>query len=163
MPELTAERARELFEYEPLTGVLTRRTRKGTGKAGAVVGCKNSEGYMVTSVDGRLYYNHRLVWLIVYGRWPMNEIDHTNGDKVDNRLTNLRDATSTSNKENLRGARSNNRSGFLGVCWVAKNKKFQASIQVGGKAIHIGLYTTAEEAYQAYLETKRQLHAGNTL
>lgn len=118
---------------------------------------------MVTSVDGRLYYNHRLVWLIVYGRWPMNEIDHTNGDKVDNRLTNLRDATSTSNKENLRGARSNNRSGFLGVCWVAKNKKFQASIQVGGKAIHIGLYTTAEEAYQAYLETKRQLHAGNTL
>lgn len=164
MPELTAERVRELFNYDPLTGVLTwKKQPRGRYKPSLVAGCTDDRGYVVTHAMGRRHYNHRLTWLLVHGAWPAKQIDHINGDKADNRIANLRDVSNTVNMENQCRPTAGNRSGFLGVSWHAGNKKFEAKIMVSGKPIHIGSYTTPEEAHQAYLTAKRQLHAGCTI
>ncbi len=163
MPKLTAERARELFSYDPLTGVLTRRAYIRGHKVGAVVGCVTSEGYRSVTTGGSPYRVHRVIWLMAYGAWPENTIDHINGDKLDNRLANLRDVSRRTNKENMRAPRIDNQSGFLGVYWHKHVRKFQTSIRTCGKLIHLGYYTTPEEAHQAYLTAKRQLHAGCTI
>ena len=164
MPELTAERARELFEYDPLTGVLTwKKQPRGRYKPSLVAGYKTKEGYLVTSVDYKLRKNHRLAWAVAYGAWPKHEIDHINGDKSDNRLTNLRDVAHRTNTENSIGATSYSKGRVLGVSWHVRIQKFHARIGVNGKLIHLGYYTTPEEAHQAYLTAKRQLHAGCTI
>lgn len=164
MPKLTAERARELLDYDQDTGVLAwKKKPPGWRKKSLVAGCPCSKGYLRTVVDQQACYNHRLAWLIVTGVWPENEIDHRNGVRDDNRLSNLRDVTNTTNKENKRVPRSSSVSGFLGVSWIAKDNKFRAVIVVSGKYYHLGSFLDPAEAHQAYLEAKRRLHPGNTL
>lgn len=164
MPELTAERAREIFNYDPLTGILTWKKRpRGKRDTSLVAGYVNTAGYLVSGVNKRRYYNHRLVWLMVHGSWPANQIDHINGNKADNTISNLRDATSAVNQQNQRHAQMNNACGLLGVCWVERLHKFKACIRKAGKSIHLGMFQTPEAAHAAYLTAKRQLHAGNTL
>lgn len=163
MPELTAERARELLDYDPETGVFTRRLQRMKFSEGSVAGSLTSLGYIDIGVDRRSYKAHRIAWLITHGSWPVSELDHINGDKTDNRLVNLREATRSLNNQNTRVARRNNGTGMLGVHWDKKLKKFRAKISIDGKAIYLGRFQTAEEAYQAYLVAKRQLHPGNTI
>ena len=164
MSDLTPEHVSELFNYDPLTGVLTwKKQPRGRYKPSLVAGYKTPEGYLVTSVDSKLRKNHRLAWAISYGCWPKYEIDHINGDKSDNRLANLRDVKHKLNTENLLVANSFNKGRVLGVSWHIRINKFHARIGVNGRLIHLGYYSTSEEAHQAYLTAKRQLHAGNTL
>lgn len=164
MPELTAERVRELFDYDPLTGAMLRRvTRGGTARKGVLAGYKTKYGYLSTRVDGRAHFNHRLIWLLVTGQWPNNYIDHINGVRDDNRLVNLRDVTRACNGENLHRAHADNPSGLLGVHKYARTKSFTAKLYTNGKHIHLGYYASPEAAHAAYLEAKRQLHAGSTI
>ena len=163
MPELTAERVRELLEYNPVTGEFCWRNPPNGRTLGQAACSKNGNGYLRTRVDYRLYYNHRLAWLWVHGEWPKHTIDHANGARDDNRLCNLRDVPHRNNIENQRRTPKNSTTGFLGVYWDAINKKFRARIVTNGKRISIGRYTTPEEAHQAYLTAKRQLHAGCTI
>ena len=163
MSDLTPERVSELFNYDPLTGVLTWKRSRGGQVSGSHAGCITEDGYRRVTTGRRSYLVHRLIWMLVYGAWPTNTIDHINGDKLDNRITNLRDVTRKTNKENMRKPRKDNTVGVLGVHWHKYMKKFQASIRTNGERIHLGTYNTSEEAHQAYLTAKRQLHAGNTL
>ena len=163
MSDLTPERVSELFNYDPLTGVLTWKHSRGGQVSGSPAGCITEDGYRRVTTGRRSYLVHRLIWMLVYGAWPTNTIDHINGDKLDNRITNLRDVTRKTNKENMRKPRKDNTVGVLGVHWHKYMKKFQASIRTNGERIHLGTYNTSEEAHQAYLIAKRQLHAGNTL
>jgi HNH endonuclease len=163
MTELTAERARELFDYDPLTGVLTWK-RSGTGRrANLVAGCVNSLGYLVTRADGELHYNHRLVWLFVHGAWPSQQVDHINGVKYDNRLCNLRSASPKTNSENKSRARRGSVSGILGATWNARRRCYTAQITSGGVNFNLGGFSTPEEANAAYVAAKRLLHAGCTI
>lgn len=163
MTEITAERARELFDYDPFTSALTWRVSRGGQEKGTPAGSRNLFGYLITGVDGRRYYNHRLIWLWVTGAWPRGEIDHVNGDPADNRLENLRDVSSKTNRENRRRPSVSNKSGFLGVYWCAGKHRFKAQIRTGGKRTKLGMFTTPEAAHEAYLTAKRQLHAGCTI
>lgn len=163
MTELTVERARELLNYDPLTGIFTWRLGRPGAKKGAIVGCDNKNGYQKIMLDRRAYLGHRLAWFIAYGSWPDDGIDHINGNKYDNRIANLRQATTTMNGENRRKAQINNTSGFLGVSWDSGCKSFRASIRVQGKYRSLGRFLDPAEAYQAYLTAKRQLHAGCTI
>jgi hypothetical protein len=163
MPELTLERARELFNYNQDTGIFTRRKSLGPRAKATSVGGYTDKGYVIIGVDGRSYKAHRLAWFFVHGSWPNHEIDHINGIKDDNRIANLRDATTATNQHNVRAAHLNNSSGFLGVCLDRRCKKFMAQIKASGKNIYLGRYTTPEEAHQAYVTAKRKLHEGNTL
>lgn len=103
MSDLTAERVRELLHYEPATGIFTRRIRTSNRtKVGAIVGADNGKGYLQISVDWRLYSAARLAWLYMTGEWPKEEIDHINRVRSDNRFSNLREATRSSNNCNRR-------------------------------------------------------------
>lgn len=108
---------------------------------------------------------HRLAWVHVHGSWPAGDIDHINGDKLDNRIANLRDVTRSVNKENMRSARGDNKVGLLGVHVRRQNttRPYVASIRVSGKLIHLGAHNTPEAAHAAYLEAKRRLHSGCTI
>lgn len=157
---LTQARIHELFEYDKDTGVFTRKT---TRRAGTKAGTINGRGYRQVGVNGKLYLLHRLIWIYVNGDAPFEEIDHINGVRDDNRITNLRTATRSSNMQNQRAARSNSKSGVLGVHWHKARKKWAAYIGVSGKTINLGRFTDKLDAHKAYVTAKRRLHEGNTL
>lgn len=154
---ITAERLRELVEYDPNTGVFVwRKTRHGMyAKQGAVCGAKTDRGYLTITVDLRRYRSHRLAWLYSYGQWPSGEIDHINGVKDDNRLANLRDATLRQNRVNV-GPRANNKCGAKGVYWDKGAKKWRAAMKVDNKTVYLGLHPTKEAAHEAYCKEAKE-------
>ena len=160
--ELTAGRLKSLLDYDPETGVFTRKIRTSNRiTVGDVAGFLHVTGYWVIKIDGKAFKGHRLAWLYIYGCWPTHEIDHINGDPADNRIENLRDITHAHNVQNLRKARSDNASGFLGVHKVAAGWK--VNIQLDHVPMKLGTYDTPEEAHQVYLEAKRLLHVACTI
>jgi hypothetical protein len=161
----TAERVRELLDYNPETGIFTWKVfRAGKAVAGSVAGKINSHGYREIRVDGARIGAHRLAFLYVLGRLPKKQVDHKNGIRDDNRMENLREASTAENMQNLRKANADNKSsGLLGASWYGLTKKWQARIRVEGKQIHIGYFDTAEEAHAAYLKAKAELHPFQTI
>lgn len=157
---LTAERARELFAYDPLTGVVVRRQRTKFGrKELGPVGSPDREGYLDVKADGTPYRLHRVIWLMVHGEWPKGVIDHINRIPDDNRIENLRDVDFCVNNQN-RVMAANKTTGVMGVCIPsACPHKFKTSICVKGKNKFIGYFDSLEEARAAYLEAKRAFHA----
>jgi HNH endonuclease len=134
--------------------VSLRGHTKAGNKAGSI---SSSTGYIEIGIGGRKYGAHRLAWLLSYGEWPENEVDHINGIRTDNRLSNLRSATSGENKQNQRQPHKDSLTGYLGV---SKNgKRFSARIQLNGKFVYVGTFDTAEQASNAYLAKKREVHA----
>lgn len=163
---LTAERLRELLDYDPLSGNLTWKLRTSNRvKVGDVAGALLLTGYLSISIDGNLHRAHRLVWLWMYGVWPDADLDHINGIRTDNRISNLRDVCRSTNQQNLRKARGERtHSGMLGVYKSDKaRKKWRSSIKTNGKDKHLGYFLTKEDAQFAYLEAKRQIHTGCTI
>jgi hypothetical protein len=85
------------------------------------------------------------------------EVDHKDGDGMNCRRENLRPATKLQNSYN-RGRNRNNKSGFKGVSWFARDSKWQAAISANGRQKHLGFYDTPEEAAKAYRTAAEQLH-----
>ena len=161
--ELTQARLKELFTYDPETGVFTRIVQRGQrfmpGDAAGYVGIR---GYSRITIDGLVLPVHRLAWLYFYGAWPTGEVDHIDGNRLNNCIKNLRDVSRSVNQQNQRLARRDNRSaGLLGV--TRRGKGFQAQIRIDGKRIYLGMHPTAEMAHNTYLTAKRELHQGCTI
>jgi hypothetical protein len=155
---LSQQRLKELLEYNPENGLLIWVTQRGKGvKKGSVAGTKQN-GYIQIKIDGKLYKAHRLAWLYVYKEFPENEIDHINEIKDDNRIVNLRLATKRQNMQNISNPRADNKSGYLGVCWHNRYKKWYAQISINNKKKYLGYFNTAEEASKAYIKAKRLHH-----
>jgi hypothetical protein len=168
--DLTAQRLREVFNYNKETGEFTwvsdfKMFYGGVRyKSGSTAGGPRKHGYIGISVDGKRYLAHVLAWLYVTGSFPYGDIDHIDGDPRNNRFENLRDVSRQVNIENRIRANNNNSSGFLGVSRAAtKSERWVASIHSCGKKYHVGIYKTKEQAHQAYLEAKRLIHSGCTL
>lgn len=160
--DLTAQKVRELLEYNPDTGVFKwRRTAKGR-RLDLSPGTVNDSGYLMITIGWRRWRAHRLAWLYMHSVWPSNQIDHINGNRLDNRLCNLREVDYVLNGQNKKKGTARNKSGFLGVDFRPQfvERKWRATIFYNGKQKHIGMYQTPEEASRAYLEAKRKLHAG---
>jgi len=155
MKTLTHEQAVALFHYNQETGeVFSRRLGRRIGYP-----IENGRYRIIHTVDmPRREYEHRLVWFLMTGRWPV-EIDHVNGDPCDNRWCNLREASRRENARN-RGKQRNNPHGYKGVTvrTDCPSKPFCAAINVGGKRKHLGYFSTAEEAHQAYWEAAQKYH-----
>jgi hypothetical protein len=144
-------RMRELVSYDQETGLFTWLVWRPNGvKVGHVAGRLNKFGYRVISLDGRSYFAHRLAWLWMTGLWPVDEIDHSNAIKDDNRWINLRAATASQNAGNRR-AYANNTSGLKGVSWVVSRRKFIASIGLNGKRKNLGRFDCPAAAHFAYI------------
>jgi hypothetical protein len=142
--EITPEILREVFDYNPDTGILRRR-KNGKAVAGSVV---SPWGHLVVRVLGRNMLIHRVAFAIVNGRFPSKCIDHINGDSSDNRIENLREASVSENGRNTLGKR-NSTTGILGVSWSRALKKYQAQIGINSKNIHLGFFGSKEEASAA--------------
>lgn len=151
MSHLTPDRLKELLSYDAESGVFTWISSRGNYvKAGRIAGSINpTHGYLGISVDGRVYRAHRLAWLYVHGRWPVDQIDHIDGDKLNNRIANLREATATQQQHN-RGLSKRNKSGFKGVYWKRDVRKWHAQIRIAGRIKHLGDFTDLEDAAAAY-------------
>ena len=102
-----------------------------TCRAGTVAGAPGSGGYRYVNLtfDGkpRRMLAHRVVWALATGAWPEVEIDHRNGIRDDNRLSNLREATRSQNKHNV-GLSRRNTSGLRGVSWFRAGGRWRADI-----------------------------------
>ncbi len=163
---LSLEQARELFSYDPDTGVLTWKKGFKCGAnrvapAGTIAGCTDSYGYLVTRTNRSGYKNHRLSWLLYYGEWPKGSVDHIDGDKANNRIANLRIATNSENLQNQRKPMRHNKLGILGVSM--RGDKYTTKVHVNGADHYLGVFDTPEEAHEAYIKAKRDLHPYSTL
>jgi hypothetical protein len=158
---LTAERLRELVNYDPVKGVITWRVdiKGGTWpKAGQVAGSVMWNGYVRVRIDGRSYAAHRLAWLFMTGAWPAADIDHISGDKSCNKFANLREATKVQNSANV-GPKRRNTSGFKGVSRATgSTSRWCARIRKNGRCAHLGTFGTPEEAHAAYCKAAEEHH-----
>lgn len=159
MPELTQKQLKKLLRYDKNTGTFTwRETRRGTARAGSIAGTVSSRDYRIIKVFDKIYFAHRLAWLYTHGCWPIDQIDHINGVRDDNRITNLRAATGLENQQN-RKLSANNATGFMGVS--ADKDKFRAMIYRKSKCYRLGYFDTPRQAANAYLFAKPVFHRFN--
>lgn len=156
--QLTPERVKDLLEYNPDTGVLFWRVNRSTVKAGMRAGWLNkTTGYILVHIDGRAYQAHRIIWTIVYGRWPQEQIDHINRDRADNRLANLRGASIAENAQN-KSLYKNNASGYSGIGWHKQTQKWHVRLYISGKTKSLGLFKTLEDAISTREIAKTRIH-----
>ena len=152
---MEASTVRELFDYDPNTGVLLWKVDISRWKAGQIAGRqKESTGrrrYIEVRYEGKWLTAHRIAVAWMTGEWPDEQVDHINGDGLDNRWSNLRQATSSENSQN-RKMPNTNQVGMKGVIRVTRygTTKFEARIRVNGKQLHLGRFETAQEAHAAY-------------
>jgi hypothetical protein len=159
MAELTQARLHEVLAYSPKTGHFTWRVTRGwKAPAGTRAGTPHARGYIALMVDQKLYLAHRLAWLYVYGVWPVHTIDHINGVRNNNRISNLRDVTIQSNLHNQSTPYKSNKSGLRGVSFEARSNKWYARIRVNTKSVMLGYFLTAQEAHAAYVSAKHLHH-----
>ena len=154
MATLTAKVLRKLLHYNPTTGLFKWLVRKPRVQLNRRPGTVTIHGYRRIGINGHVYSEHRLAYLYMKGYWPKLEIDHINGNPVDNKWSNLRAASRSLNNQNIYKPNSNNTNGYRGI--RRKGKKFSANIQ-------IGVFDTAIQAHRAYIAVKRKLHAGAIL
>ncbi|EJU14120.1 pathogenesis-like transcriptional factor and ERF protein [Sphingomonas sp. LH128] len=169
-PRPTPAELRQLLRYEPETGKLfwlprtadqfpDRRsfstwTSRFCGKEAFI--SITPDGYKYGGIWGVKHYAHRVIWAILHGEWPPNDVDHINGDRADNRLCNLRAATRAENLRNT-GARPHNRLGVKGVTLLACGK-YRAEIKAPESKRHLGRFDTLEEARAAYNAAVLEAH-----
>jgi hypothetical protein len=158
----TPETLRKLLSYDPDTGLLTWKRRplemfasESLWKRWNARYCENlalvtdnGGGYRKGSIFHKNYLTHRVAYAIYHDAWPVNQIDHINGDKSDNRIANLRDVTSSENMRN-RVLPIGNTSGHIGVSWRRGICKWRVQITAHGKNRHIGYFTDIEDAIAA--------------
>lgn len=145
---VSAARLRELLHYDPLTGIFTWLvSTNGRVKVGDVAGTRD-QGYVIISVDRRLYRAHRLAWLYVYGQWPKFEIDHDNQVKDDNRIANLLDVPHQRNMHNIAQPTKVNRLGARGV--EPYGEKYRAFIGSRKNRKFLGTFDCLDGAQSAY-------------
>ena len=152
--QITAESLREILNYDTETGVFTWNTT-GAGRRNDKAGTADVNGYERITINGKRYYSHRLAWLWIYGEWPA-EIDHVDGDGLNNRLANLRKATHAENMRNRR-LNINSKSGVTGVSFNGKKNKWSAYIQIEGKTVHLGRFKEKEHAISARRFAEKEL------
>lgn len=154
---LTIDRLRSLLAYNSESGELVWAIQKGHKKAGARAGWMRHDGYIQIGIDGVLYYAHQLAVFYVTGKFPIDQVDHINGDARDNRISNLRECSNAENCQNL-GIRKANTSGATGVTWDKARKKWRAQIRIDGKVTGLGRFETIEEAKLVHQEAKAAAH-----
>jgi hypothetical protein len=148
------EYLKRLISYDLETGRFTWLVSSCVRAAGTEAGSIHASGYKVIRIGGMHYFGHHLAWLLHYGRWPVGSVDHINLDKVDNRISNLREATPPQQIGNTR-VRKDSRSGIKAVTQVMSGR-WRARIRVAGKERHLGTFDTAEQATAAYSASAKE-------
>lgn len=139
----------ELYTLNPETGALHHKKKFGV-KEGSAAGNVMPSGYLRVKADGRLYLAHRIVYAMYYGEDPGHmEVDHINGDKSDNRPSNLRLATREQNRQNV-SAYSSNRHGARGVWFDGRRNAYFCAVQAFGCREQFGPFDDLKKASSVY-------------
>ena len=154
---MNIEKMREYIKYDPDSGLMTwQKVLSNRGVVGSECGSNlDDKGYKRVCFMGKQYRAHRVAWALYYGKEPTDQIDHINGNRVDNRICNLRLATNTENSRNA-GLSKNNTSGFTGVTWHKRCNKWVAQITVNRKNHNLGLYADKNEAIKVRKEAEKR-------
>jgi hypothetical protein len=153
----------ELLRYEPETGHLTWKTTRGRAVEGQTAGWQNlalksTTPYLKIQIDQKAYFAHRVAYCLHTGVDPLGkQVDHIDGNGLNNTWSNLRLASGSQNCANT-GIRSSNTSGYKGVHYYKRNKKWGAIIRDGGRSQFLGLFSTPELAHMAYCKAAAELH-----
>jgi hypothetical protein len=157
---LTAERLRQVLDYDPTTGIFTWKEtlarRAPAGSMAGYLGRNDHREFLMIGIDGRKYQTSWLAWFYIHGTWPKAQIDHRDGNPLNNCIDNLREATGSQNQAN-RGRNKNNTSGYKGVS-RDKSGRWAACIWKDGQKIWLGCHDTAELAHIAYCWAARELN-----
>ena len=173
--DLTQGLVKELLSYNPETGLFIWKQRSlkwfkderscnkwNTRYAGSIAGTIK-DGYFNLSIFNRSYKAHRVAWLYYYGYIPNQIIDHVDGNRLNNKITNLRLSNKILNAQNRKRAQINSKSGVLGVVWREDTKKWSARIKIGDKYKSLGSFNDITSAESAYLKAKRKYHEACTI
>jgi hypothetical protein len=146
---------REFLSYDPATGSV-KWTKKAGRKVvvGAEAGAARKDGRRIVGFMRRRFLLSRVSWALHYGKWPDNEVDHRDGDPSNNRLLNLRAATSSQQKRNRVAFSS---SGIKGVYWIGPRNKYRAQIKVGEGTRYLGYFSDKEEARKVRIAAEKEL------
>ena len=176
-PLPSAELLRKLLRYDPETGKLFWRERPDVGSFKTKRAFKiwnarfsgkqaftanHNSGYKQGTILGRVFLAHRVVWCMVHGEWPVDQVDHINRGRCDNRIVNLR---AVDNQENMRNSKmpKTNTSGMVGVGWDKARSKWAAQIMVDKKKVNLGLFSNKDDAILARVAAncKYGFHSGH--
>lgn len=147
----------ENLKFDPITGKIWWAKQNNLGRPRKIdvpLGKLNRDGYLAfdirlpSSTKTRRLLNHRVGWFLYHGVWPESFLDHTNGERTDNKITNLRNATMKQNNQNRR-KNSNSSSIYKGVSWE-QSRFWKASIQDSGSNKRLGNFIIEEDAARAY-------------
>ena len=172
--DLTQAYLKECLDYDPATGVFRWKVRpvhhfhddtrltaadvcKGRNSrfAGLIAGAVNNHGYHQVQIGDRKYRAHRLAWFYTYGEWPRCDVDHIDGNRLNNRTANLRLASRSENVANSKLG-SGNTSGVKGVKQRQDTGRWEARIGFKYKLRYLGLFDTIEEAQAAYMKAAEE-------
>ena len=149
---ITKEKLKSLFDY--VDGQLIAKTKSKSRNIGDALHSVSEKGYLKGSVDGRQYKVHRLVFLYFHGFMP-RQIDHIDGNRQNNKIENLREATSAQNSQNRMATGA---SKIKGVVWHKQSRKWVASICINRKSIHLGSFQKIEDAALVANQARQKLH-----
>lgn len=153
--KIILEELSKYLRYHPRLGIFTWKiTRRGKALEGDIAGTHNPNGYVYMTINGKDYKAHRLIWLFETGDWPVDQIDHINEVKCDNRFSNLREATNGQNKVNT-SKRVDNKSGITGIHWEKTRKKWVVQTRVSKFLRRKKRFNTIEEAQKFRLEDEK--------
>lgn len=152
---LTKEVLHELFEYRD--GDLYCKISRRKARAGDRAGTSRDDGYRQVCIFSKVYLLHRIIFMYHYGYLP-SLTDHRDGNKQNNAIENLREATKSQNAYNI-GLSKKNKSGIKGVSWSRHHNRWRACCRVNTKQILVGLFEKIEDAENA-VKNFRALHHG---
>lgn len=149
---MTQQELLNRFEYRD--GKLFYRRSVGSIKAGAEAGSTNRDGYRRVLINRKAFAIHRLIFIMHHGTCPQF-LDHIDNDQSNNRIENLRPATSSENNLN-RGKHCRNTSGYKGVTWVESCKKYSSRLAINHKRLFLGYFDDPKEAHEAYCRAAKE-------
>ena len=138
------------MDYNQFTGIFTWREKPRRKAMSLTAGSVDPYGYRRICIKQTIYKAHRLAWFYHYKKWPTKQIDHINGNKDDNRISNLRESNFSMNQANSK-RRVNNKCGYKGVYLHKLSGLYMARVMINQKSILLGYFKTAKEAHQAYV------------
>lgn len=152
----------QLLNYDSGSGHLSWKVdrKNGTSRAGDRAGYKHRTGYLELEVNGKSFLAHRVCWLLHFGTMPEGQVDHINGIRDDNRISNLRVVANRTNSQNRKCHREGK---LVGACFVPRKKKYLSSIRISGKNVSLGYYLTEKEAHNMYVLALKNIEIASTM